>query len=126
MTTFPFFRLQDFSELINELQLTPNSYVDGYDTNTGQWEQHKINTVRRVEFEPRLLYRLRPRLLESLTDCPGMDRELELQPRASAHQQMNLKRPAQPDLGALPSNKHARVISNAVPIVRQIMPLCTW
>lgn len=111
--------MQDFPELVVELSLQPNSYVDSYNTETGQWEQHKIGTVRPVEEGQRLLYRLRPSLLDSLTDCPQLDQELALQPhRAHA----GIKRTSEPYSPPI-SNKHPRILSNAVPVVRDLSNL---
>ncbi|KLO13841.1 hypothetical protein SCHPADRAFT_997049 [Schizopora paradoxa] len=116
VTTFPLFRLQDFGELVSEpeLNLSPASYIDGYNPDTGLWEQIKLATVRTVEQDQRLLFRIRPRMLESLSDCPSLDQELALQP---SPQQQQLKRSA-PDADSplQTPNKQARVISNSVPV----------
>ncbi|KAH8115668.1 hypothetical protein DFH11DRAFT_1586328 [Phellopilus nigrolimitatus] len=119
VTTFPLFQLQDFPELVGELGLQSASYVDTYNIETGQWEQHKISTVRSVEQEQRLLYRLRPSLLDSLTDCPFLDQELSLQPHPIAY---HLKRQSEP-LTPSPSAKQARVISNSHPVRAPATPV---
>lgn len=118
VTTFPLFRLQDFGELVSEpeLNLSPASYIDGYNPDTGLWEQIKLATVRTVEQDQRLLFRIRPRMLESLSDCPSLEQELALQPEP---QQQHLKRAApESDSPVQTPNKQARVISNSVPVVR--------
>lgn len=118
------FRLQDFGELVSEpeLNLSPASYIDGYNPDTGLWEQIKLATVRTVEQDQRLLFRIRPRMLESLSDCPSLEQELALQPEP---QQQHLKRAApESDSPVQTPNKQARVISNSVPVVSA--PLKHW
>ncbi|KAL5530823.1 hypothetical protein ACEPAF_7081 [Sanghuangporus sanghuang] len=113
VTTFPLFQLQDFPELIGELGLQPSSYIDAYNTETGQWEQHKISTVRSVEQDQRLLYRLRPSLLDSLTDCPFLEQELSLQ--AAPKSNLTKRHPIAP-LTSSPPGKQVRVLSNPTPV----------
>ena len=64
-----------------DLELTSTSYLDTYDSATGHWEQHLITTVRTIESEQRLLYKLRKSLLAGLADdeCTGLAEELALQ-----------------------------------------------
>ena len=66
---------------MSDLELTPTSYVDTYNSGTGHWEQHLITTVRTIESEQRLLYKLRKSLLTGLADdeCTGLAEELALQ-----------------------------------------------
>ncbi|TDL18440.1 hypothetical protein BD410DRAFT_900882 [Rickenella mellea] len=135
--TFPLFRLSDFPDLMGDLGLSPSSYIDAYNAETGQWEQHKITTVRSIaqrtytnnsnsvtlfpllpldlqETVPRLLYRLRPSLLESLTDCPSLDTELGLQP-PSRHEQ---EKKRQLEEASAPPAKYHRIAgpSTASPV----------
>lgn len=114
MTTFPFFQLQDFPELVAELGLQPSSYIDVYNCETGLWEQHKISTVRNVGQDQRLLYRLRPSLLDGLTDCPSLDQELALQ---SGPVSVQVKR--QIETPPPSGGKQARVVTASMqPVVR--------
>ncbi|KIJ58846.1 hypothetical protein HYDPIDRAFT_119095 [Hydnomerulius pinastri MD-312] len=62
-------------------KLTPASYLDAYNYTTGNWEQHMITTVRTIESEQRLLYKLRKSLLAGLADeeCRSLAEERTLQ-----------------------------------------------
>ncbi|KAI5120725.1 hypothetical protein M0805_006431 [Coniferiporia weirii] len=122
VSTFPLFQLQDFPELVTELGLQSTSYIDVYNTETGLWEQHKITTVRSVEQDQRLLYRLRPSLLDGLTDCPSLEHELALQPPPVAYQ---LKRQVDPYTPS-PSSKQARVTPNPIPAIANPTAVQTW
>lgn len=66
---------------MSDLELTSTSYIDTYNSATGHWEQHLITTVRTIESEQRLLYKLRKSLLAGLSDdeCAGLAEELALQ-----------------------------------------------
>ena len=66
---------------MSDLELTSTSYIDTYDSATGHWEQHLITTVRTIESEQRLLYKLRKSLFAGLSDdeCAGLAEELALQ-----------------------------------------------
>ncbi|KDQ65178.1 hypothetical protein JAAARDRAFT_28816 [Jaapia argillacea MUCL 33604] len=84
--TFPLFQLSHFPQLITELGLTSSSYLDTYNDRTGQWEQHMITTVRTVDSEQRILYKVRKSLFDGLMDseCPGFAEEMSLQAKAQA------------------------------------------
>lgn len=79
--TFPWFQLSQWSDIVNEVGLSPNTYVDAYNPNASTWEQELITAVRYVDGEQRLLYRSRKSLLEGMTDrdCPGLEHEIKLQ-----------------------------------------------
>ncbi|KAF8127265.1 hypothetical protein EV363DRAFT_1223528 [Boletus edulis] len=81
ISTFPLFSLSHYPSVMSDLELTPTSYVDTYNSATGHWEQHMITTVRTIESEQRLLYKLRKSLLTGLSDeeCTGLAEELALQ-----------------------------------------------
>lgn len=83
ISTFPLFQLSHFSQLVSDLGLNPACLVDCYNPVSGHWEQHAVSTVRTVESEQRVLYRVRKGFLEGLSDdeCPGMREEITLQPR---------------------------------------------
>ena len=107
--TFPYFQLIRLASLVTDLGLTAGSYLDTYDPRSGKWEQHTISTVRLVEGQQRLLYRIRKSLFEGIpeTDCLSLSEEVQsqssqresaaLSPRLSvAHvpEKGSLKRPA--------------------------------
>lgn len=81
ISTFPLFSLSHYPAVVSDLELTPTSYVDTYNSATGHWEQHLITTVRTIESEQQLLYKLRKSLLAGLADdeCTGLAEELALQ-----------------------------------------------
>ncbi|KXN88330.1 hypothetical protein AN958_07475 [Leucoagaricus sp. SymC.cos] len=83
--TFPYFQLSKMGSLVMELGLASNTYLDTYNPDTGQWDQHMITAVRKVESQQRLLYRLRKSLLEGLKDeeCLGIEDELKIQRRSN-------------------------------------------
>ncbi|KAF8189662.1 hypothetical protein BJ912DRAFT_1058911 [Pholiota molesta] len=84
LPTFPYFQLSNFSNVIDDLGLTPSSYLDTYIPNAHQWEQHTISVVRIVETQQRLIYKVRRSLMDSLaeTDCPSLREELQMQGRS--------------------------------------------
>ncbi|KAI0688650.1 hypothetical protein BC835DRAFT_1222667, partial [Cytidiella melzeri] len=110
IATFPMFSLSQFTQLVADLGLQPNSYVDAYNPQAGTWEQQTITTVRVVESEQRLLFRSRKSLLEGLADkdCPSLDSEIRMQPQILQNVQMmsppqkSLKRPMPDTLTDVP------------------------
>lgn len=81
--TFPYFQLSHFGSLVAELGLTTSSYLDTYNPSTGQWEQHTVKTVRLVESQQRVLYRVRKSLLEGICEdeCLSLHEEVQTQLR---------------------------------------------
>ncbi|KAF8164719.1 hypothetical protein B0H34DRAFT_686285 [Crassisporium funariophilum] len=81
LPTFPYFQLSRFNTLIGDLGLTPSSYLDTYIPISNQWEQHTITSVRIVETQQRLLYKLRRTLMEGLAedDCLSLRDEVQIQ-----------------------------------------------
>ncbi|KAL4067167.1 hypothetical protein V8B97DRAFT_1978346 [Scleroderma yunnanense] len=81
VSTFPLFQLSQYPSLVSDLELTSESYLDAYNVSSGHWEQHTITTVRTVESEQRLFYKLRRTLLSGLADdeCKGLSEEFGLQ-----------------------------------------------
>ncbi|TFK22801.1 hypothetical protein FA15DRAFT_671129 [Coprinopsis marcescibilis] len=79
--SFPYFSLSRLGNLISDLGLDSNSYVDTYNSGSAQWEQHTPTTVRVVGMQQRLLYRIRKSLFEGLReeDCIGLREEVQLQ-----------------------------------------------
>ncbi|OJA21339.1 hypothetical protein AZE42_07117 [Rhizopogon vesiculosus] len=102
ISTFPLFQLSHFPSVVSDLELTPASYLDTYNNVTGNWEQHMITTVRTIETDQRLLYKLRKSLLSGLSDdeCQGLAEELALQSKKKQAAsptilvQHSMKRPA--------------------------------
>ncbi|KAF9567670.1 hypothetical protein CPC08DRAFT_681028 [Agrocybe pediades] len=88
---FPYFRLSAVRNLIENLGLSDDSYLDTYNPSTNQWEQHMIHTVRLVDTQQRLLYKVRRSLIDGLSDdeCETLREELQLQPRGN----MNISSP---------------------------------
>ena len=81
LPAFPFFKFTSFPNLVSDLGLSQASYLDTYIPTSTQWEQHRIETVRRVESQQRLLYKVRRSLTEGLAeeDCVNLDHEMRLQ-----------------------------------------------
>ncbi|TCD66203.1 hypothetical protein EIP91_001650 [Steccherinum ochraceum] len=81
--TFPLFQLSQFQQLVTDLGFSATSYVDMYNPHSASWEQQTIATVRVVESEQRLLYRVRKSFLEGLAteECPGVMHEISMQPQ---------------------------------------------
>jgi hypothetical protein len=65
------------SELVNAFSLSSASLLDTWD---GEWKTITIDSVLILKRQ-RLMLRLRPSLRESLKDCPGIEAELEMQPK---------------------------------------------
>ena len=81
LTTFPYFQLSRFSTLIADLGLTSSSYLDTYIPMSRHWEQHTISSVRIVERQQRLLYKLRRSLVDGLSEneCVSFQEEIQMQ-----------------------------------------------
>ncbi|KAF9269866.1 hypothetical protein L218DRAFT_953502 [Marasmius fiardii PR-910] len=79
---FPLFQLSRFTSLVTDLGLTENSYLDTYNHQFGSWEQHTISTIRIIDRNQRLLYRIRRSLLNGLREdeCLTLEEEIEMQP----------------------------------------------
>src|SRR6266576_6075411 len=79
--SFPFFQLSGLAPIVNGLGLADDSYLDTYIPENGYWMQHTIHTVRIVESQQRLLYRIRKNLLEGINedDCMNLLAEVDMQ-----------------------------------------------
>ncbi|KAK2459400.1 hypothetical protein APHAL10511_008587 [Amanita phalloides] len=79
--SFPFFQLSGLTAIVNGLGLTDDVYLDTYIPESGYWMQHTIHTVRIVESQQRLLYKIRKNLLDSINeeDCISLMGEIDLQ-----------------------------------------------
>jgi hypothetical protein len=64
--------------IMSGLGLTPQSLVESYDRFTGQWIQQMVDSIRLVENEQRLLYKVRQGLQDGFDDseCPGLQNEI--------------------------------------------------
>ena len=91
LPTFPYFQLSRFSTLIADLGLTSSSYLDTYIPMSRQWEQHTISSVRIVETQQRLLYRLRRSLIDGLSEdeCVSFREEIQMQPSYEIRSQIS-------------------------------------
>ncbi|KAG6830052.1 hypothetical protein H0H87_009463, partial [Tephrocybe sp. NHM501043] len=105
--TFPYFQLIQLDMLVKDLALSPNSFIDTYDPQSGTWEQHTMNTVRIVCTQQRVLYRIRRSLLNGLSEheCPGLQEEVAAQSSSPSH-------PSHP-----PKSEHPH--STSVPLPRK-------
>jgi hypothetical protein len=74
--TYPHFQLKSVSQIVEEFQLDDKSLVDVW---RGEWKTISINIPITVEKGQLTLLRLRPSMREPLMDCPGIEKELELQ-----------------------------------------------
>ncbi|OAX36032.1 hypothetical protein K503DRAFT_867853 [Rhizopogon vinicolor AM-OR11-026] len=113
ISTFPLFQLSHFPSVVSDLELTSASYLDTYNNATGNWEQHMITTVRTIETDQRLLYKLRKSLLSGLSDdeCQGLAEELALQSKKKQAAsptilvQHSMKRPATEHVDGPPAKR---------------------
>ncbi|KAF8180875.1 hypothetical protein BJ912DRAFT_929195 [Pholiota molesta] len=74
--TFPHLRLSTCTRLIQELDLTPDTWIDFWHAH--EWMTVDINTVLSVDKCPCVLLKIRPTIRNSLKNCPGLDGELKL------------------------------------------------
>ena len=80
---YPDFQLKDFPVLLELMSLQGGKWVETYNPQRGRWVCHDIETIREVETQTPLLYRVLPagvngaRLAEH--DCPGLKQEIERQ-----------------------------------------------
>lgn len=83
LPTFPYFQLLQFNQLVEDLGLNGSSYLDTYIRTSGQWVQHTISSVRIVDTQERLLYKVRRSLMEGLSedDCISLREEIQMQSR---------------------------------------------
>ncbi|KAI0829197.1 hypothetical protein BC628DRAFT_1359629, partial [Trametes gibbosa] len=116
--TFPLFSFNDLTELVEQLRISPKSYVDTFDPRACGWEQQQVSSVRRIESEQRLLYRMRRSLFDGLRDeeCPGLEAELRLQEemrssRANALQINSVRKRSGDSSLSPPVSKHHRSFS---------------
>ncbi|PFH47161.1 hypothetical protein AMATHDRAFT_152815 [Amanita thiersii Skay4041] len=93
--SFPFFQLASLSTIINDLGLKTDSFLDTYIPGSSHWEQHTIHTVRLVETQQRLLYRIRKNLLDGINeeDCVSLPTEIEMQKAGVPPKQASIRTP---------------------------------
>lgn len=91
LPTFPYFQLSRFSTLIADLGLTSSSYLDTYIPMSRHWEQHTISSVRVVETQQRLLYKLRRSLIDGLSEdeCVSFRDEIQMQASCDPRSQIS-------------------------------------
>jgi hypothetical protein len=76
--TWPYLQICSITEIVKAFELDDSSLLDHWH---GEWKTIRISMPIMVEKGQRVLLRLRPGLREHLTDCPGLKRELQLQPK---------------------------------------------
>jgi hypothetical protein len=67
------------ADLLKKCGHRDDDFIEYWD---GQWVMSQLDVIVTVNIAYPVLIRLRPTLIEPLTDCPGLDDELKLQPRA--------------------------------------------
>ena len=87
--SFPHLRLSASDQLIEDLELQPTTKLDFW---RGEWITVSLDTVLTVEKGQRVLLKIRPSLRKTLGDCPGIEEELEMQPK---YRSVGIKRPAE-------------------------------
>lgn len=67
--------------MVSDLGLSSTSYLDTFNPQLKQWEQHTVASVRIVASQERLLYKLRKSLFQGFSEeeCPGLKEELDVQ-----------------------------------------------
>jgi hypothetical protein len=78
--TFPHLRLSACTQLVNDLELSATSRLDFWQ---GEWVTVDLESVLPVEKGQRVILKIRPSLRQELknSECPGLNKELDLQPR---------------------------------------------
>lgn len=87
--SFPHLRLSASDQLIEDLELQQTTKLDFW---RGEWITVSLDTVLTVEKGQRVLLKIRPSLRKTLDDCPGIEEELEMQPK---YRSVGTKRPAE-------------------------------
>ncbi|KAI0755995.1 hypothetical protein BC629DRAFT_1552933 [Irpex lacteus] len=83
IVTFPLFSLIQIVQLVKDLGLLPNTYIDVYNPQAGAWEQQTIEPLEGLKDQ----------------DCPSLENEIRMQPQSLqnghvlASPQRSLKRP---------------------------------
>ncbi|EGO04229.1 hypothetical protein SERLA73DRAFT_173674 [Serpula lacrymans var. lacrymans S7.3] len=85
VSTFPLFQLSHYPSLVSDLELSPHSYIDTFNSQTSHWEQHLMTTVRVIDRDQRLLYKIRKSLMNGFAEdeCPGLKDEVAMQSRST-------------------------------------------
>ncbi|KAF6763448.1 hypothetical protein DFP72DRAFT_1060601 [Ephemerocybe angulata] len=78
--TYPRIQLTSLDSVMDGLGLTAKSWVDYYDK--GAWTTIQPDAVLNLQHKSQLLFRLRPSLVEELSesDCPGIEDDLAREP----------------------------------------------
>ena len=114
LPTFPYFQLSRLSTLIADLGLTSSSYLDTYIPMSRHWEQHTISSVRVVETQQRLLYKLRRSLIDGLSEdeCVSFREEIQMQTSYDLRSQISASANGSPTSSSRSPNK--RTLPNIV------------
>lgn len=88
--TYPELLLEDLSAALEQCSYRKGSFIQYY--SAAEWVTSQLDVVLTVNIAYPILIRLLPSLVEPLVDCPGLEDELKMQPRAKN------KRPAADDL----------------------------
>ena len=77
METFPQFQLRAVASFVKDLGLQGDAILDFWQ---GEWTTITLNTPIIVEQAQQVLLRLCRNLMTAMKDCPGLEKELALQP----------------------------------------------
>jgi len=105
--TWPYLQIRSITEIVETFELDDSSLLDHWQ---GEWKTIRISTPITVEKGQRALLRLRPSLREYLTDCPGIEKELQLQPKRPS----GTKRAAETLVSPIKKVIHTKNTSSAV------------
>ena len=100
METFPQFQLHAVASFVKDFGLQGNTILDFWQ---GEWTTIILDTPIIVERAQRVLLRLRRNLMTAMKDCPGLEKELALQP---THRLMTNKHTAPPLVSPLKKASH--------------------
>lgn len=87
--SFPHLRLSTAQELIRDLELQDTAQLEFW---KGEWVIIDLNSILTIEKGQRVLLKICPSLQTTLEDCPGIDEELDLQPKRRS---IGVKRPGE-------------------------------
>ena len=87
--SFPHFQLSAAQQLIRDLELQDTAQLEFW---KGEWVIIDLNSILTVEKGQRVLLKICPSLRTTLEDCPGIEEELNLQPKRCS---IGVKRPGE-------------------------------
>jgi hypothetical protein len=116
--TYPDLPLQSLAHIFGPKA----TYIDYYWD--GQWQTSQLDVVLVINRAHAVLLRLRPSLLEALVECPGLDKEIKLQPRLSTRNKRAaddlvspIKKVARVDVESAPSQSGGKGKEKATEII---------